>query len=403
MSGLASSETRLDPGAVNVRLGEGRTAEVLRNLCHQILSAFDGQKQWAEIRDTMNDLFGVSLEEPEYVAERGEITMAYRDHGGTLLDLSSAGRGLQQTLLILAYLAVNPNSVVLIDEPDAHLEVLRQRQIYELLCQCARERGTQIIAASHSEVVLNEAAGRDLVVAFIGKPHPIVDRGSQLLKSLREIGFEQFAQAEETGWVLYLEGSTDLSILRSFAQVLGHPSAAVLKRPFVYYVGNQPRKAESHFFGLQEGKSDLLGVAIFDHLPQELKSREDLVETMWSRCEIENYLCIREVLIAWARHASGGELFASHWVDAMEATITEIESAMQTLNKGTPWSPDTKVTDDFLDPLFSKFFKKLDLPNLFRKTDYHELARFLKREQIPAEVVEVLGKIASVAGRAKPA
>jgi len=32
MSGLAASETRLDKGAIDVRLGEGRTAEVLRNL-----------------------------------------------------------------------------------------------------------------------------------------------------------------------------------------------------------------------------------------------------------------------------------------------------------------------------------------------------------------------------------
>ncbi len=182
----------------------------------------------------MRDLFGVSLKAPEYVAERGEITMAYIDYAGTQLtqlDLSSAGRGLQQTLLILAYLAVNPNSVVLIDEPDAHLEVLRQRQIYELLCQCAQERGAQIIAASHSEVVLNEAAGRDLVVAFIGKPHPIVDRGGQLLKSLREIGFEQFAQAEETGWVLYLEGSTDLSILPLICTSVGAPFRCGAKAP----------------------------------------------------------------------------------------------------------------------------------------------------------------------------
>lgn len=34
MSGLAAVETRLDPGALNVRIGEGRTAEVLRNLCY---------------------------------------------------------------------------------------------------------------------------------------------------------------------------------------------------------------------------------------------------------------------------------------------------------------------------------------------------------------------------------
>ena len=36
MSGLISNESRLDPGAINVRIGEGRTAEVLRNLCYPI-------------------------------------------------------------------------------------------------------------------------------------------------------------------------------------------------------------------------------------------------------------------------------------------------------------------------------------------------------------------------------
>ena len=36
MSGLAANETRLDDGAINVRVGEGRTAEVLRNLCYKI-------------------------------------------------------------------------------------------------------------------------------------------------------------------------------------------------------------------------------------------------------------------------------------------------------------------------------------------------------------------------------
>jgi len=407
MSGLASNETRLDPGAVNVRLGEGRTAEVLRNLCYQIRSRSDGQTYWAQICDTIHGLFGVSLEEPKYVAERGEITMAYLDYDGTRLDLSSAGRGLQQTLLVLAHLMVNPNSVVLIDEPDAHLEILRQRQIYELLCQCAQEQGSQIIAASHSEVVLNEAADRDVVVAFVGTPHRVDDRGCQLLKSLKEIGFEQFVQAEQTGWVLYLEGSTDLSILRSFARVTGHPAAAVLKRPFVHYVLNQPAKARNHFFGLREAKRDFVGIAVFDRLSQDLQTHPELVEVMWSRREIENYLCTRDVLMAWARRAGidygGGELFALNWVETMRGTINEIEQAMQKLNKGTPWSPDTKVTDDFLDPLFKNFFEKLGLPNLLQKTDYHVLAAFLAKGEIPPEVVEVLDKLADVASRARPA
>jgi hypothetical protein len=39
MSGLAATEDRLYNGAVEVRIGEGRTAEVLRNLCHQIYTS----------------------------------------------------------------------------------------------------------------------------------------------------------------------------------------------------------------------------------------------------------------------------------------------------------------------------------------------------------------------------
>ena len=168
----------------------------------------------------------MTLEEPQYIAERGEIAMTYRDLGGGRLDLSSAGRGLQQTLLLLAHLQANPGAVLLLDEPDAHLEILRQRQIYQLLTTVAREQGSQVVAASHSEVVLNEAAGRDVVIAFVGAPHRIDDRASQVLKALREIGFDHYYQAEQTGWVLYLEGSTDLAILTGFADTLRHPRQA---------------------------------------------------------------------------------------------------------------------------------------------------------------------------------
>src|SRR6185295_14088224 len=155
---------------------------------------------------------------------------------------------LQQTLLLLAYLTLNPRSVLLIDEPDAHLEILRQRQIYRVLSDVARERGSQVIMASHSEVILNEAADRDVVVAFVGKPHRIDDRGSQVLKSLKEIGFDQYYQAEQTGWVLYLEGSTDLAILQAFARALDHSAQKALERPFVHYVENKPAKARDHFY-----------------------------------------------------------------------------------------------------------------------------------------------------------
>ncbi len=410
MSGLAANEYRLDPGAINVSLGEGRTAEVLRNLCYQVLIREGGKERWRQVVKKISDLFGVELNEPTYVPERGEITMTYVQRPRVNLDLSSSGRGLQQTLLLLSHLSVNPGSILLLDEPDAHLEILRQRQIYQLLSEWAREQDSQIIAASHSEVILNEAADRDVVVAFLGRPHRIDDRGSQVLKSLREIGFDQYYQAEQTGWVLYLEGSTDLAILKSFADSLGHPAAKALERPFVHYVSNQPAKARDHFFGLREAKRDLAGFALFDRLDQALSATPQLEQYTWQRREIENYLCSPETLLAYAeaaaRETPGGPLFESsetaRWKTCMREGMEDIVPRVALRDRADRWWRDVKASDDFLDRLFEQFFSRLGLPNLMRKTDYHVLARYVPREQIDSEVAQVLDRIVEVASRAKP-
>ena len=94
----------------------GRTAEVLRNLCYQVS---ENAQKWQKLCVQIHSLFGVYLDEPNYIQERGEIAMNYRDESGISLDLSSSGRGLQQTLLLLAYIAAHPKSILLLDEPDA--------------------------------------------------------------------------------------------------------------------------------------------------------------------------------------------------------------------------------------------------------------------------------------------
>jgi hypothetical protein len=409
MSGLADREFIKQPGEIGVLIGQGQTAQVLRNLCYQIY----GQKgdsprsEWQELTARIQKLFGVKLLPPEYIKERSEIVMLYQEQGGLKLDISSSGRGLQQTLLLLAHLYANPHTALLLDEPDAHLEVLRQRQTYQLLTEVADQQGSQIIAASHSEVVLTEAAFRDVVIAFVGNPHRINGKTGQLMKALTDLGFDQFYQAEQTGWVLYVEGPTDLAILQAFADELEHPAAEYLERPFVHYVAtNLPQKAREHFFGLQEGKSDLVGLALFDRLQKELQTGTLLTETMWRRREIENYFCRPEVLLAYARADQPDDLFgrveADHREQIMREVIEEISSALKTLGKGDPWSPDIKATDEFLDPLFRKYFERLGLPNLMHKTDYHTLARLLPRDQIDPEVIEKLDAIVTVAKQAKP-
>jgi AAA15 family ATPase/GTPase len=407
MSGLSSNETRLDQGAINVRVGEGRTAEVLRNLCFKIKE--ENQEKWNTLKNQIDSLFGATLMDPEYIPERGEIAMEYIEKR-VKLDISCSGRGLQQTLLLLSFMYANPGSVLLLDEPDAHLEILRQRQIYQILTETASENNNQIIAASHSEILLNEAANRDVVIAFVGKPHRIDDRGSQVLKSLREIGFEQYYQAEQTGWGLYLEGSTDLAILKSFAKKMNHKEAmSILERPYVIYVENQPQKVRNHYHGIKEGIKHFKGVALFDRLEDDLPSELDLHFLIWNQREIENYLCYPETLISYAKSValsdSPGPLFQdvdeSYNTKIMQDTITELENALKIVDKGSPWDISFKVSDDFLIPLFKKYFQQLNLPNLMNKKNFHELANYVPEEKLDPEIKEKLDKIVKIAKSAK--
>ena len=405
MSGLAANETRLDQGAINVRIGEGRTAEVLRNLCHRIVEAQDGDAKWQQLVQRIKDLFGSELDTPRYIAERGEIELTYRTRAGLRLDLSASGRGEQQTLLLLAHMTANPGSVLLLDEPDAHLETIRQRQIYQLLSETAERTGSQIIAASHSEVVLNEASGRDVLIAFVVKPHRIDKHASQVAKALKDIGFEHYMQAEMQGWVLYLEGSTDLAILQAFAKRLDHPAQHVLAAPFVYYVANLPVKARDHFYGVQEGMKDLVGIALYDRLAVTPDGDASLSHLCWRRYEIENYLCRREALLSFAesegaRHLGGPlDRFASR--QPMENAIADIEGALEVLGEPAPWGPDGKASA-FLDQVFRRFYEQSEASALIRKSDYHRLVAFVGSTEIDLEVVEKLDAIVEVAGRARP-
>ena len=85
----------------------------------------------------------------------------------------------------------------------------------------------------------------------------------------------------------------------------------------------------------------------------------------------------------------------------MRDSIDEVTQALSILGKPSPWSPDVKATDEFLDPLFKSFFHKLEMPLEFRKADYHKLASLVPKNKIDQEIVQKLDAIVNVASKAK--
>ena len=404
MSGLAADEKRLDMGAINVRIGEGRTAEVLRNLCYSTLYPNanpnnEATEEWNKLVDHMKDLFGITLMKPIYVETRGEITMSYKEvDTGIELALASAGRGAQQTLLLLSYMSANPGAVILIDEPDAHLETLRQRQIYQTICDIAGEQDNQVIIATHSEVVLNEAASKDKVVAFIGKPHVMLEgKSSEVRKALTTIGFEQYNLAIQMGWVLYLEGSTDLDILRAFAKKLNHDVYPYIERPFTKYVTDKPGEARKHFFALKEAVPELKGIALFDSLDHDINTTEDLKFLMWERNEIENYFCFPEILLRYARRQQeSAPIFTLNRKKQMEEILRSRIPPAAYDDLEDDWWKQTKITDQFLDIVFEKYSNETGEP-ILRKGQYFRLIDYMEQGEILPEVKEKLDEIYEIA------
>lgn len=161
LSGVIANEVRLPEGAINVRLGEGRTAELLRNVCHSVL--LSAPKMWGDIAATVEAMFGVRLHEPYHDPSRGEVGLEYQC-GRSSLDISCAGQGVQQALFLMACVAAHPGSVLLLDAPHTHFDSACWIDIYGVVKSFAGRTDSQIIAAGCSTSLLSAAHDGDTVV-----------------------------------------------------------------------------------------------------------------------------------------------------------------------------------------------------------------------------------------------
>lgn len=425
MSGIDIEEPLLQPGRVDVLLGQGQTAQVLRNLCLMVYR--DAPDTWGRIVRLMGRLFEIELEDPTETV-RGGIALHYRQAGvREPLEIALAGRGLQQMLLILAYIHSHPRSVLLIDEPDAHLEILRQKQVYTLLRQIAAENGSQVVIATHSEVVYREADDDGLTLLLAGEAQDLSGQ-REIRDTLRYFGAEHYVRARRKGHVLYVEGRTDFDILHALATKLEHPVAEVWEDHGginVYYTqdnypeadldseleraeGAYGRKPAGHFRSMSMMIPGLRGLAICDGDGKQHQdsTRDRLTTTYWRAYETENYIVRPEIL---KRHAT--QTLAEAGVSAaadrpvgealdkiLDALILERvfdgEHGDFLTWKGLDrdaatllWDARTRTIklSDFAEEFFRRSGVEFGLPILLRKGELDQLVALWEPSEIPRE------------------
>jgi hypothetical protein len=221
---------------------------------------------------------------------------------------------------------------------------------------------------------------------------------SQLRNWLQIFPVDHLYQAEVAGAALYLEGATDLSILQQFAKILDHPAKDILSKTFVHYLGtNVPSEARKHFQALREAYPDIPGVALFDRIDigaDSIKGNEPPILS-WKKREIENYFCSPSILLRWAAGDEEDDLLVlaerKARLEAMGNAIQLEEAYAKGIDRDI-WSGDAKASD-VLDNILRRFHKTLERYNEMKKANFHLMARYLRVDEIDAEVLEKLDAI----------
>lgn len=424
MSGLEIEEPILQPGRIDVLLGQGQTAQVLRNLCLMVHK--DAPSDWAQISNLMQRLFSVELGNPKETS-RGSIELYYQqDKVKDPLDIALSGRGFQQMLLIFAYLYSHKGSVLLVDEPDAHLEILRQKQVYVLLREIASENNSQVVMVTHSEVILDEALDHNLTLLLDGRADDLAAK-TDIRNSLKHFGADHYIKARERGYVLYVEGGTDIDMLRALAELLEHPIIEVWdERVNSFYVQNnypnQDLEAElerveggfgitpdQHFHGLKKMLNNLRGLAILDNDGRKRNDSDnnDLKIVYWRRYEAENYFItpdlLRKYVAAQYHDLELFQGFSPETEEVLNALILERifsneEADFDTWKNAAPdaarllWEAKSEriKLSDFAEEFFRRLAKKLGYSMLLKKGELHQLIKFVDAKSIPTEVSKKL-------------
>ena len=326
---------------------------------------------------------------------------------GPLLDIGSAGSGFQQILMLLAFLNTRQGALLLLDEPDAHLHVILQDAIYHELRTAAARQQSQLIVATHSEVVINAVEPRELCVT-LNTPKLVADNQdrSRLISSLRVLTNADVMQALGVRGVLYVEDYTDINILRAWAATLEHRAEGLLItelmwKPLVFQVqeGRPGVRARDHYDALQLVREGLPGLELRDgdarpEIPDTEINGAGLQRLRWRRYEIESYLLEPSALARFVEAEVGADVAGLHIDDMFTYWNEEFPPAI--VNDPFvehPFLNRTKARTELLGPLL----EAAELHGL-PYTRYHEIAALMLPEEIHPEVVEKLDAICRAFG-----
>jgi AAA domain, putative AbiEii toxin, Type IV TA system len=255
-AGMTDREMRTTGAIRRRRIGEGLAGAVLRNVLLDMqernleerkrlrgerakisdsdLANLRKSDPWELLQQNLRSTFSAELDVATFREEyhsyiqvevvKGAVQgyKLKRHPGYNKRDLMVEGSGFLQWLSVFA-LATDPEiDVLLLDEPDAHLHPSLQEQLLESLRGLSEAANKQVLIATHSTEILRNAEPSDILRVRRGGGG-YLQKESQKVGLLAGMGTDYAPRvdgAKRTKRILFVEGRSDLAILKALASTL---------------------------------------------------------------------------------------------------------------------------------------------------------------------------------------
>lgn len=236
-TGIVVHEEYRASGVRDFLISSGRSSELIRSFLYDIGTKSDGNSNEIElIRKKLRQVFGITDLKVEWDEATDPYMRTFYKEKGNTFDLVSGGSGFIQFIQILSKIYYRKSSIVIIDEPDAHLNPNLVYDMVRTLQEYAKKIGVQVIIATHSKDVLDIVEPEQIFIidSSLDESKTCDEAKTAAYEALGiELPVRELAYLQMFSKVLLVEGSSDTHLLQRFGTTLHEDFKSNLRNIFV--------------------------------------------------------------------------------------------------------------------------------------------------------------------------
>lgn len=167
------------------------------------------------LTNKLNELFGVNDLDVRFDEEHDEYISAKYNVKGKDLDISSLGMGTLQFIQVVAQTLIGNPFLIMLDEPDAHLNAKLQKAIISFFNELSKEYNINLLIATHSKDIINCVSPNQVLIIENGELTRVGDN-----KTMYDLFNELGTNTEELigltigKRLIFVEGEDDIEYIK---------------------------------------------------------------------------------------------------------------------------------------------------------------------------------------------